>query len=205
MGRRTGETREKILEAGKAEFLAKGFLAASLRNIVKEAGVTTGAFYGYFKSKEELFDALVEEPYARIMERYNRAQEEFAALPPAEQKLHMGDISGECIDWMTEYMYEHLDAFKLLLCSSDGTKYENFVHDMVEIEVEYTHRFMDVLVSLGQPVRGMDPQLEHLLVSGMFSGYFEIVIHDMPKEQAIGYVKELREFYTAGWAKIIGL
>ena len=205
MGRRTGETREKILEAGKAEFLAKGFLAASLRNIVKEAGVTTGAFYGYFKSKEELFDALVEEPYVRLMERYNRAQEEFAALPPGEQKLHMGDISGECIDWMTEYMYEYLDAFKLLLCSSDGTKYENFVHDMVEIEVEYTHRFMDVLASLGQPVRGMDPQLEHLLVSGMFSGYFEIVIHDMPKEQAIGYVKELREFYTAGWAKIIGL
>lgn len=27
--------------------------AASLRNIVKTAGVTTGAFYGYYKSKEE--------------------------------------------------------------------------------------------------------------------------------------------------------
>lgn len=40
-------TREKILETGKREFLSKGFPAASLRNIVKEAGVTTGAFYWF--------------------------------------------------------------------------------------------------------------------------------------------------------------
>ena len=35
-----------------AEFLDKGFQGASLRQIVKNAGVTTGAFYGYFSSKE---------------------------------------------------------------------------------------------------------------------------------------------------------
>ena len=44
-------TLQNILDAGKKEFLEKGFRAASLRNIVREAGVTTGAFYGYFKSK----------------------------------------------------------------------------------------------------------------------------------------------------------
>ncbi|MBQ2481666.1 MAG: TetR family transcriptional regulator, partial [Treponema sp.] len=52
-------TLEKILEVARAEFLEKGFRGASLREVVKKAGVTTGAFYGYFKSKEELFDALV--------------------------------------------------------------------------------------------------------------------------------------------------
>ena len=141
-------TREKILEAGKKEFLEKGFRDASLRTIVKEAGVTTGAFYGYYKSKEDLFDALVAEPYEKMMERYERAQVDFANLPPQEQSSHMGDISGQCIEWMTEYMYEEHDAFYLLLCCAVGTKYENFVHHMVEIEVEYTHRFMDALDSL---------------------------------------------------------
>ena len=53
-------TREKILAAGLDEFQSKGFLAASLRNIVKATGVTTGAFYGYFSSKEALFAALVD-------------------------------------------------------------------------------------------------------------------------------------------------
>ena len=45
------------------EFLDKGFQGASLRQIVKNAGVTTGAFYGYFSSKEALFASIVE-PHA---------------------------------------------------------------------------------------------------------------------------------------------
>ena len=48
------------------EFLDKGFLGASLRQIVKNAGVTTGAFYGYFSSKEALFASIVE-PHAKAM------------------------------------------------------------------------------------------------------------------------------------------
>ena len=48
-------TLEKIQQAALTEFLDKGFLSASLRQIVKNAGVTTGAFYGYFSCKEALF------------------------------------------------------------------------------------------------------------------------------------------------------
>ncbi len=198
-------TQQSILQAGKKEFLAKGFQAASLRNIVKEAGVTTGAFYGYYKSKEELFDALVAQPYQTMMAQYIKAQQTFAALPPKEQLLSMGDISGECMNWIVEYMYEQQDAFKLLLCCAEGTRYEQFIHQMAEIEVTYTHQFMNVLSQLGQPVREIDSQLEHILISGMFAAFFEIIIHDMPKEQATKYIKELREFYTAGWMKVMGL
>ena len=39
----------------------------------------------------------------------------------------------------------------------------------------------------------------------MFTGFFETVIHDMPKSQSRQYIKELRKFYTAGWIKIMGL
>lgn len=193
------------MEAGKREFMDKGFRAASLRSIVKTAGVTTGAFYGYYKSKEDLFDALVSETYTATMARFNQAQNSFAELPPEEQPDHMGDYSGDCMDWMIEYIYAHFDEFRLLLCCAEGTPYENLIHEMVETEVEATHRFFDVLRRLGRPVRNMDPQLEHILVSGLFSSFFEIVIHEMPQEQARTYVKELREFYTAGWQKVMGL
>ena len=60
-------TQDKILSSAKQEFQEKGFLNASLRNIVKNAGVTTGAFYGYYDSKEALFAALVEEHAAYIL------------------------------------------------------------------------------------------------------------------------------------------
>ena len=58
-------TLNHILLAAMEEFSDKGFLGASLRQIVKKAGVTTGAFYGYFSSKEALFAALVEPPCRR--------------------------------------------------------------------------------------------------------------------------------------------
>ena len=60
-------TLENIHKAAKEEFLEKGFKGASLRNIVKTAGMTTGAFYGYYGSKEELFSAIVGSQYDTIM------------------------------------------------------------------------------------------------------------------------------------------
>lgn len=205
MSEKERNTQKNILCAGKKEFLAKGYQSASLRNIAKEAGVTTGAFYGYYDSKETLFDALVEEPYTIFMETYQNAQNAFAALPREEQPDNMGKISGDCMDWMVDYIYENLDAFRLLLCHSKGTRYENLIHDMVEIEVRATHDFIAVLRGLGQEVPDIDPTLEHLLVSGMFSGFFELVIHNMPKDKAVEYVKVLRDFHTAGWMKIMHL
>ena len=60
MEEKSSDTLEKIQQAALEEFSEKGFLGASLRLIVKNAGVTTGAFYGYFSSKEALFASLVE-------------------------------------------------------------------------------------------------------------------------------------------------
>ena len=74
-------TLELIHTAAKAEFMEKGFQAASLRNIVKTAGVTTGAFYGYYDSKEELFAALVDPSYEYMMGRYKQTHEYFESLP----------------------------------------------------------------------------------------------------------------------------
>ena len=61
-----------ILSAAMQEFLEKGYKSASLRNIVKTAGVTTGALYGYYDSKEDLFEALVGEHYDFLLSRFCR-------------------------------------------------------------------------------------------------------------------------------------
>ena len=129
-------TLNNILDAGRAEFLEKGFKSASLRNIVKTAGVTTGAFYGYFSGKEALFAALVEEHAKAIMNIFMSAQEDFEKLPEEEKANHMGVESRTSLNEIVDYIYEHFDEFKLIICKSEGTSYENFIHNMVEIEVE---------------------------------------------------------------------
>ena len=56
------ETREKLLESAMAEFSENGYMKASLRKICADAGVTTGALYFFFKNKNDLFKAIVDEP-----------------------------------------------------------------------------------------------------------------------------------------------
>ena len=204
MEERSTATLEKIQQAALAEFLDKGFLGASLRQIVKNAGVTTGAFYGYFSSKEALFNAIVEPHAAALMGRFMEAQTTFAELPEKEQPEHMGLESGRCVDWMVDYICAHREPVKLLLCCAEGTSYEHFVHNMVEVEVESTLQYMEVLRHLGRDVPELSRSLCHIIASGMFSGLFEIVVHDMPREQAQRDVEQFRQFYTGGWLKLMG-
>lgn len=203
--KKQNNTLDYILNAAKAEFLEKGFRGASLRNIVKNANVTTGAFYGYFKSKEDLFDALVSEPADFIMREFNRIQTEFTYLTPDEQEAGMGKISkNSLIDWI-DFIIDNSDVFKLILKSSEGTRYENFIHDMVTREVQATHDFIKTLNQNGKNIPCPDDKLAHILISGMFTAYFEIALHDMPKESAKKYVDDLSKFHIAGWAAIMGL
>ena len=197
------DTLEKIQQAALEEFSQKGFLGASLRQIVKNAGVTTGAFYGYFSSKEALFASIVEPHAAALMGKFMEAQTTFAELPEKEQPEHMGIESSQCLNWMVEYICAHRQPVKLLLCKAEGTSYEHFVHNMVEQEVEYTIRYMGVLRRLGREIPELDRSLCHIIASGMFNGVFEIVVHDMPHDQAVRNVDQLRTFYTAGWIKLM--
>jgi AcrR family transcriptional regulator len=51
----------QIIDGARAVFLAKGFDAASMNDIARAAGVSKGTLYVYFKHKEELFEAIVEQ------------------------------------------------------------------------------------------------------------------------------------------------
>ena len=204
MGESEKSTLEMIHTAAKAEFMDNGFQAASLRTIVKTAGVTTGAFYGYYDSKEELFAALVDPAYEYMMSRYRQAHESFENLPMEKQPEQMGKMSAECMNDLLAYSFEHMDEFYLILKCSEGTKYAGMIDDMVELEVESTHKYYNVLEQLGASVPKIDERLEHIMATGMINAFFEMVLHKMPFEDAKVFLQQLNDFYTAGWMKIMG-
>lgn len=57
---RVEETRSELVAAARAVFSEQGFHAASVQTIAKRAGFTTGALYGHFGGKDELFLAVYE-------------------------------------------------------------------------------------------------------------------------------------------------
>ena len=199
------ETEKRILETAKKEFLERGFLGTSMRRIAALAGVTTGALYGYFASKEDIFDSLVKDAYETVMDAYKGAHEEFAALPYDTQVSGMGDITARCVEWCLEYIYDHLDEFRLILMCSDGTRYSNMIDEMMKVEEESTEEFIALMRSNGMQVPEIDPLLEHMVTSGYFTSFFEVVRHSVPREDARIYIKNLQAFYKAGWERLFGM
>ena len=198
-------TQKRILEAGKAEFLKKGYENASLRSIAGKAGVTTGAIYGYYPDKAALFGTLVSEPANHLRDWYLSVQREFDTFPAEYKEKQMHGYTSHALEEFISYIYDHFDAFKLVVCCSAGTEYEHYIDSLLEIEVEHTRRFIEALRSLGYNIPSIDDDMSHILSSAFYYGIFETVAHDMTREQALEYIRTLNKFYSAGWDTILGL
>ena len=77
MTQKAENTSASILDSAMNRFLKEGFSGASLRAILQDVGLTTGAFYKYFPGREALFDALVDPYVEHIYEIYDRILDEF--------------------------------------------------------------------------------------------------------------------------------
>ena len=63
------DMRSLILDAARKVFLEKGYSQTSIRNIAEEMEYSPGTIYLYFKDKDEVFHALHEEGFRRMLEK----------------------------------------------------------------------------------------------------------------------------------------
>ena len=199
------ETQRKILEAGKREFLEKGFKDASLNRIVAEAGFTKGAFYGYYTDKTALFDDLVSEAANGLTDRFKAAQDAYFDLVPEGNTKGSLELATQYLHTFAAFMYDHFDAFKLILCRSEGTRYADFLEELVELEVERSEEYYRLLRENGKLSGNMTRQLHHMLTRAYFTAVCEAIVHDMPREEAMKYVDELAIFFYSGWSGLLRL
>lgn len=202
MSTKAEDTEKNILNTARKHFLKDGFSGASLRNIVKDAGLTTGAFYKYYPTKEALFDALTDPYIEHIYQIYDRVVEDFEKLSAKEQTSNMSDTSGDGMDQMIDYIYEHYDNFRLLLKCGDSGKFETFIHNMVDREMRSSLDYVKKMKEDGIEIPIVGESLMHMIYTGFFSSTFQIIEHDIDKETAKRNVHKLREFNTGGWERL---
>ncbi len=197
MSERNKATYERILKAAREEFLNKGYHFASLRNIAKNACVTTGSLYWYFSSKEKLFAAIVDEHYSRIIELYDNARNKVLDLSDSRSA---NEVGSDCFLDMLDYMYQHLNEFRILICGSEGTGYDDIVHVLTLREMESSERFIS---AVSEKKESISPEVAYHVVSSKFSGLFEMIKHDYPLDKAKMCIKEMYDFYAAGFSYIM--
>lgn len=204
MARQIEGVAERIVEAAKREFLDKGYIDASLRTIAAEADTSTNSIYVRFGDKEGLFSAIVEPVLNGMTERFIRIQEKFHLMTPEEQAERMPKYADGGTSELIDYMYEHLEEFRLLLDASYGTRFHNFVDELVRIEVEYTYKFMEAVGYSDKFGDAVTQKLLHIVTTSRFESIFEIIRHGMSREEATEYIELLSRYHRCGFIEIFG-
>ena len=204
MARQIEGVAERIVDAAKREFLDKGYVEASLRTIAAEADTSTNSIYVRFGDKEGLFSAIVEPVLNEMTERFIRIQERFHLMTPEEQAERMPKYADGGTSELIDYMYEHLEEFRLLLDASYGTRFHNFVDELVCIEVEYTYKFMEAVGYSDKFGDAVTQKLLHIVTTSRFESIFEIIRHGMSREEATEYIELLSRYHRCGFIEIFG-
>ena len=193
---------ESIIGAATAEFLEYGFTDASMRRIASAAGMSASGLYKHFAGKEEMFAALVEPAYQGLMNLFRQEADD------QRRSVVNGDLSqwetGRDAKLAMTYIYDHLDAFRLLVCKSQGTKYEGFLHDLAALEEETTLSFMEMLKQQGRKLKDFRRKELHLLTTANVNAVFQTVEHAFTREEALHYADTLDRFFSKAWQEFFG-
>jgi TetR/AcrR family transcriptional regulator, fatty acid metabolism regulator protein len=84
------DKRRQLLDAAVRVFARKGFHASRVGDIAEEAGVAHGLLYHYFKSKDEVLEAVFHENWSVLLERIASVEE--TDEPAADQLRHIATI-----------------------------------------------------------------------------------------------------------------
>ncbi len=144
------ETRARLIESARAEFLEKGYTRASLRGICADAGVTTGALYFFFEDKEDLFAAIVEKPFEELKALLRAHFTAEKNTPLSEIYEHIDGGHDEIAVGLIHHIYANYDTFLLLLTKSQGTRFEGAVDEMVDM-VDKAYRKMAKIIAAQMP------------------------------------------------------
>ena len=193
---------EAVLECAKKEFLEKGYKDASLRTIAQQANTSTGSIYTRFGDKEGLFCSIVGPAAVGLKQMFLEIQEAFHSFDEDVQRAEMGQYTSIHQMEMLDYIYDHFDEFRLLLSSAEGTKFSCFVEELVDIEVDYTYKYMEIIGCESVKNGIVTEEFIHIVVTAYFNGMFEVVRHNMDKKSAVKYVHLLNRYHMQGFSTI---
>lgn len=182
--------------------MEQGYQNANIRRIARLAEVTTGAMYNHFSNKAVLFDALVEAPAEEMLTRFQDIHRQAGERLSVEPNDAVEENARTGTDWMLAFIYEHLDAFRLIFCRSEGTRWSAYLERLIEIEEQAYRVYCHTLCKNGKPVEDI---FLHITAATGFQYLVELVSHDVPYEQAVAVMDSVKQYSMAGWHKILGL
>jgi len=191
--------RKKLIEAGKKEFLEKGYNKASLRKICSDAGVTTGALYFFFENKEDLYSSIVNPPLMELKKMVIEHFKEDQAFLSNMDSLDLGNLDhSDIADMLVDHVYKNYDSFILLLSGSKEDALENGIDEFVEILEQST-----IAMVSGSKFYTYDPFMTHWMAHTTVDSMVHVIKHEKDVKVAKKRIQSIMNYLVIGWVKLV--
>ncbi|MEZ5143496.1 MAG: TetR/AcrR family transcriptional regulator [Acidimicrobiales bacterium] len=195
--RKGAETRARLLDAAKAVFEETGFLEARISDIAERAGLSHGAFYHYFDSKEQVFREVADLQEERLLAPARPEQGGSAAAPGELDRIRHANRS---------YLERYRDNGKIMGVIEEVSRYDAHVSDArmrrQKHFAERAERSIRQLQEAGQADPAIDPEIAALALGSMVARVAELwLIEGWGTYDLDTVVDQL----TRLWANAIGL
>ena len=192
------ERREQILQAAREVFAERGYHQASISAMVKRCGVAQGTFYLYFRSKREVFEALLDEFVISVFRTF--------FIPGAELAITQEEIWSRLVvvsNWAVEVFWENQDLARLFLLEAPARepgfaeKIDLIFQRLIEATAANLQSWMDKgLLRPADPkliaacVVGMIERLIRQRLSGTLQGDFAAMVEELVKFELYGILRD---------------
>lgn len=166
------ERKFQILNAAEEVFAEKGFEKARMEDIAKETGLSKGAIYLYFESKNDLIIAILDRLFNREYRQFeNMKSEEFSAVDAIRNFSQTVTSDMDAVIRLFPILYQFLSlAFR--------NKYVQYAFK------KYLNRYLDLITTWIQrgidsgELRPVDPREVAIAVGAIIEGTFLLWVYD---------------------------
>ncbi|MDO5713353.1 MAG: helix-turn-helix domain-containing protein [Tissierellia bacterium] len=202
-------TKENLLYVAKSEFLERGYEEASLREIARKSGVTTGAIYGYFKDKNELFETVVKKELHTLMEIHNefnhdtnhKTMELLEIFNNFENDVEKQRILIEKSLSYYKFLYENRALFLLLIYKIEGNRYEKYLDEF--IEMDYQSSLEIIQLKKGGVVDKYTKKVLKLFIKNTIPPIFDILKDIENFQEARPYLEIYIRMYMSSFIQLL--
>ena len=117
---------------------------------------------------------------------------------PLPKEINLSDEKPFILDKNTVISYSNADE----ILSKEAGFLADFIEDIADLDEKYTLKYIEDtgndVISSGRA----GTRLIHLLCSSYMYGFFEVIRHDMTKDEAQKHISQLQDFFSHGWDKL---
>ena len=201
------ETIEKLLESARREFAEKGYMKASLRNICKEAGVTTGALYFFFKDKDDLFAGVVGRALQEVkstIESHLLEELDLVKKYNFEDQTDLQDDYEAAVS-IVKTLFKYKQECEILITKSQGSSFENILDEMVKLlDDHYCDLFWRMKgYESKKKMTKEDKFVVHWMAHDQVDVFIHLLTHCKNEKEALKQLKDMFNYIIGGWFAVV--